>query len=140
MPANGMSKTAKRRRGVSGGSKPLLYVVDDDALLVDLADAVLRQEGFGVRKFTDPEKAFKSFAQEKTKPALLLTDYAMGKMNGLELIEKCKALHPALKTVLVSGTAGAEIILTAPVKVDRFLGKPYQPTVLRDLVNEVLAE
>jgi len=80
----------------------------------------------------------KTFLRTKPKPDLLLSDYAMGKMNGLELIEKCKEIKPELKSVLISGTAGAEILLTAPVKVDRFLGKPYQPAVLVELVRTVL--
>jgi YesN/AraC family two-component response regulator len=63
----------------------------------------------------------------------------MGKMNGLELIEKCKAVKPELKSILLSGTAGAEIVLDSGVKVDRFLGKPYQPAGLADLVRHVLA-
>jgi DNA-binding NtrC family response regulator len=55
-------------------------------------------------------------------------------------MEKCKQLHPNLKTILMSGTAGAEIVLESAVKVDRFLGKPYQPANLSELVRRVLAD
>ena len=40
----------------------------------------------------------------------------------------------------LEGSAGAEIGLESPVKVDRFVGKPYQPTGLADLVQRVLSE
>ena len=76
--------------------------------------------------------------QTRGAPVLLITDYAMGKMNGLDLIERCKALDPTLRTILVSGTAGAEIIMNSPVHVDRFMAKPYQPSGLSDLVKRVL--
>lgn len=59
-------------------------------------------------------------------------------MNGLELVEKCRAVKPDLKSILISGTAGAEIILGSGVKVDRFVGKPYQPANLVELVRRVL--
>jgi len=119
--------------------KPLIYLIDDQPMLLDLAEMSLQNDGYAIKKFDDPKRALEVFMKAKTKPVLLITDYAMGKMNGLELIERCKAVHPELKTVLISGTAGAEIVLGATVKVDRFMGKPYQPANLADLVRHVLA-
>jgi DNA-binding NtrC family response regulator len=120
--------------------RPLIYLIDDQPMLLDLAEMSLQNDNYLIKKFDDPQRALEAFLKARTKPALLITDYAMGKMNGLELIEKCKATHPELKTVLISGTAGAEIILGSPVKVDRFMGKPYQPANLADLVRRVLAQ
>jgi DNA-binding NtrC family response regulator len=108
-------------------------------MLLDLAEVSLLPGGYQLKKFLDPELALRNFLKARTKPALLITDYAMGKMNGLELIEKCKAVKPGLKSILISGTAGAEIVLDSGVKVDRFIGKPYQPSNLADLVRHVLA-
>lgn len=119
--------------------KPLIYLIDDQPMLLDLAEMSLQNEDYLIKKFEDPQRALDAFLKAKTKPVLLITDYAMGKMNGLELIEKCKAAYPELKTVLISGTAGAEIVLGSPVKVDRFMGKPYQPANLADLVRHILA-
>ena len=118
---------------------PLLYLVDDEELILDVAEATLAPEGFRVKKFQDPETALKNFRQAKDKPELLVTDYAMGKMNGLELIEKCKAAHPSLKTLLVSGMAGAEIMMGAAVQADKFLAKPYPAPTLVDTVRGLLA-
>jgi hypothetical protein len=53
-------------------------------------------------------------------------------------VERCKAVKPDLKSILVSGTAGAEIMMDSDVKVDRFVGKPYQPTSLAEMVRRVL--
>ena len=117
---------------------PLIYIVDDEPLLLDLAEATLASPDYKLKKFLDPEEALDSFLEARTKPALLITDYSMGKMNGLELVEKCKAVKPDLKSILVSGTAGAEIVLGSDVKVDQFVGKPYHPTSLVDLVRRVL--
>ena len=117
---------------------PLIYLVDDQPLLLDLAEMSLLSGGYRLKKFLDPEAALESFLDARPKPALLITDYAMGKMNGLELVERCKAVKPDLKSILVSGTAGAEIIMDSDVKVDRFVGKPYQPTNLAEMVRRVL--
>lgn len=122
----------------SAGQVPLIYIVDDEPLLLDLAEASLASADFKLKKFLDPELALDSFLEARTKPALLITDYSMGKMNGLELVEKCRAAKPDLKSILVSGTAGAEIVLGSDVKVDRFVGKPYHPASLADMVRRVL--
>lgn len=114
-------------------------MVDDEPVLLDFAEAALLAAGFRAKKFDDPQIALETFLNSRTKPALLITDYAMGKMNGLELIEKCKQAHPALKAILVSGTAGAEILLQAPVRVERYLSKPYAAEGLVEAANKVLA-
>ena len=120
--------------------KPLVYLVDDEPTLLDLLEVSLQSDGYTLRKFLDPEEALKSFLSARPSPELLVTDYALGKMNGLDLIEQCKQANPGLKIVMVSGTASAEIALRSHVKVDRFLGKPYQPTTLSELVRAVLEE
>ena len=117
----------------------MLYLVDDEEILLDVAEATLTPEGFRVKKFHDPEAALKDFRQAKSKPELLVTDYAMGKMNGLELIQKCKAAHPSLKTLLISGMAGAEIMMGAPVQADKFLAKPYPAPTLVETIRNLLA-
>jgi CheY-like chemotaxis protein len=117
---------------------PLVYLVDDQAVLLDLAEASLLNGGYHLKKFDDPETALRSFRKARSKPDLLITDYAMGKMNGIDLIQKCKLVAPYLKTILLSGTIGPEILLDSPVKIDRFLGKPYQPGKLAETVKLVL--
>jgi CheY-like chemotaxis protein len=117
----------------------LIYLVDDEELLLDLAEISLLAEGYAIRRFQDPEAAFKSFTQEPSKPSLLLTDFAMGSMNGLELSTKCKSAHPPLKVLMVSGTAGREVMRQAPGTVDEFMHKPYQPAELARIVRSLLA-
>ena len=128
---NNISGPAKR--------KPLIYLVDDQSTLLDLAEISLQADGYVLKKFEDPELALKSFIKARSKPVLLITDYAMGKLNGLELIERCKEVKPDLKTIMISGTASAEILLESTVKVDRYLGKPYQPQNLAEIVRRILA-
>ena len=42
--------------------------------------------------------------------------------------------------ILISGTAGAEILLDSPVRVERFLGKPYRSSALLELARAVLSD
>ena len=133
-----MSQPTKKSPHPAPTRKPLIYVVDDEPLLLDLAQLSLQSDGYEIKRFLDPESAVQAFAKESPKPMLLISDFAMKAMNGLELIEQCKKLHPQLKTILVSGTAGAEIVHQAPVKIDDFMSKPYLPTSLSLLVKRLL--
>ena len=116
----------------------LIYLVDDEAVLLDMAEVALQPDGYALRRFQNPEDALDALQQESTKPALLLTDYAMDSMTGIELSVKCKSSHPELKIIMVSGTAGSEIVLQAPGTVDRFIPKPYSPTELANTVRSLL--
>ena len=89
------------------GSPVTIFVVDDEPMLLDLAATILQPLGFDVRMFRDPKKALGEYPA--AKPALLVTDYAMDGMNGLDLIRECKRLNPLQKIMLVSGTVDQNI-------------------------------
>jgi len=116
----------------------LVYLVDDEEILLNLAEVALRQDGYMVKKFVDPQAALESFTREPRKPSLLLTDFAMMPMNGLELSARCKSAHPELKVLLVSGTAGPEVFHACSEDIDQFLAKPYDATELARTVRRLL--
>lgn len=118
----------------------LIYLVDDEEMLLELAEVSLMAGGYELKKFHSPEAAFESFTREPRKPSLMMTDYCMGSMTGLELSVKCKSASPTLKILMVSGTAGPEVLRNAPGAVDRFLSKPYLPSELARTVRALLAK
>jgi CheY-like chemotaxis protein len=118
----------------------LIYVVDDESLMIEMAEVALTGQGYELRKFTDPSAAFAAFDAEHTKPVLLLTDYAMTPWNGLQLSARCKAAHPELKILMLSGTVTEEIARESEVRLDAFIAKPYQPAVLAQTVRTLLRD
>jgi DNA-binding NtrC family response regulator len=78
--------------GPTSRGQKLIYLVDDEDLLLEMAAVALQHDGYELKKFQDPEAAYASFANEAAKPSLLLTDYAMESMTGVELSEKCKGV------------------------------------------------
>jgi CheY-like chemotaxis protein len=111
-----------------------IFVVDDEPMLLDLAATILQPLGFKVRTFSDPKKALAEYPA--AKPAVVVTDYAMGEMNGLELVRECKRINPRQKTILLSGTVDENIFADAQSKPDRFLAKPYK---IPDFVESIQA-
>ena len=116
----------------------LIYVVDDNAILAQYAAEVLKKEGYLVQSFTDPKAVLEALQTADPKPAAPVTDYEMGDINGLDLIVFSHKIEPSLKTVLLSGTIDGAFISKHPAKVNRFIGKPYQPPQLKSTVGELL--
>jgi len=121
-----------------GVVKPTLFVVDDEPMLLHLARVVLEAAGYQVRTFRDGDVALQAFQSAPVKPALIITDYAMHSMSGMDLVRECKELVPQQKILLVSGTVDESIYSDSPAKPDRFLAKPYQTGQLTDLVRELV--
>lgn len=107
------------------GTLPLIFVVDDEPMLVELVEMVLKPEGFDVRTYCDPLRAVADYASTRPPPSLVITDYAMAGLNGLEVIRECRKLNPGQKTILVSGTVDEGIYANSASKPDIFIAKPY---------------
>ena len=131
-----MSASSETNR--TRNNPPLVFVVDDNFSLTKMAEMILTEEGFQCHAFCDPARVVAAFKRGSPYPDLLVTDYEMGPMNGLELIALCRQVIPDLKAILVSGTVKPETLLSQPVKVDEFLSKPYQPHHLATLVKSLL--
>ncbi|MCS7090286.1 MAG: response regulator [Verrucomicrobiota bacterium] len=119
--------------------RPVVYAVDDEVMILELITMVLGPHGYEVVPFDDPARALEALRADPKGVALVITDYAMDTMNGMEFIEQCRALAPDLKIILVSGTVNEEIYAHAAAKPDGFLSKPFQTAQLlatvRKLVN-----
>jgi len=134
---NNIMKKRKPARLAPGLGKTV-FVVDDNVLLVEFATAILEAAGYTVKHFSDPKAVMRAMQKADPKPALLVTDYEMGEINGLDLILSSHKIHPALKTLLLSGTVDSSISLAHAAKVHRFLGKPYEPAQLKKIVADLL--
>jgi CheY-like chemotaxis protein len=126
--------------GMDPSAKPLIFVVDDEPLLLELAAALLEPAGFVVKTFRDPDAALQAFTAAKPRPDVVITDYAMHQMTGLDLIRGCRQINPKQKIILVSGTVDEDVYVYSRVKPDRFLAKPYQAKQLIGLVQALLAD
>jgi len=135
-----MSQPPANNNSVGDDARPLIFAVDDEPMLLELVALVLEPLGFRVRTFRNPDTAVRAFGLTTPPPALIVTDYAMHTMNGMDLIQACRRINPRQKIILVSGTVDETIYHHAEQKPDRFLAKPYQAKQLADLVREVLGE
>ena len=135
-----MGTRQEKRTAPPNGARALIYIVDDEAMLLELASLILQPLGYDIQTFREPGRALHSFTESRHRPVLLITDYSMHGMDGLSLIDACRRIEPQQKTLLISGTVGPEISEQAQVKPDKFLAKPYQAKELVEVVQSLLAQ
>ncbi len=133
-----MNEPKSKTPGHGQRAEILVYVVDDEPLLLELASVILEPAGYTVETFRSPDSALRSFEAAEPKPALIITDYTMKAMSGLELAAACRRLRPEQKVLLLSGTVGPEALQNVSVEPDRFLAKPYQAEQLIDVVKSMV--
>jgi CheY-like chemotaxis protein len=119
-------------------SRPRIFIVDDEPILLELAQHILSDLNCDMQTFTNPEVALQTFTASNKPPELVITDFAMHEMDGLDLIRECRRRDPKQKILLVSGTVDESIFANTDTKPDRFLAKPYQPAALIKAVQELL--
>ena len=90
-----------------------IFIIDDEPMLLELAVMLLAPAGYHLRVFRSAEDAFAAFVEGQTRPDLIITDYAMQEMTGMDLIKKCREIRPEQKVILVSGTVDERVYLRA---------------------------
>lgn len=121
------------------GTAPVAYVLDDDSAVGGLVERMLRAEGYAAVAFSDPTFCLQQLAAAEGygKPALILLDLALGRSDGIEVIDRLKSMRYRGKVLLISGkdeqTVGevqamgsARGLLMLPS-----LGKPFRLEELR---------
>ncbi len=116
-------------------ANPVILSVDDDpAVSRAVARDIRRRYGdrYRVVRATSGPEALEALREVKLRGdqvALLLADYRMPEMNGIEFLEAAMDLFPAARRVLLTAYAdtGAAIDAINLVDLDHYLLKPWHP-------------
>ena len=122
-----------------GGSETVL-LVEDDELVRDLANRLLKQLGYRVLVAVNGEDALRVVREhDGEKIHLLLADIVMPQMGGKELAIKLKILRPDVKVLYTSGYADDGIVHHGAMDPGtQFLQKPFSLKTLSHKVRKVL--
>jgi len=111
-----------------------ILVVDDDVLIAMSTVEMVEDLGHTVIEAYSGSDALEIIKGD-TAIDLMITDFAMPKMSGAELIMAARSIRPDLPVILASGYAE----LPGDVKLDvARLGKPYEQRQLAEQINLAL--
>ena len=114
---------------------PHILLVDDDPSILQLISQAFRERGMEV---TEANHGLEAWGRLKAQPQafdLVITDYQMPEMNGVELLALLKTMAPCLPVILCSGTVQEDI---EEKRADGFLSKPYQFEELEQMALQLL--
>ncbi len=117
--------------------QPLILVVDDEPLILNMAKEILNAEGYQVETAGDGKQALEALQTHSFD--LVLTDMMMPDMTGMELVRHLRHHHPGTLAIVFTGYANYEDAVGA-VKLGAFdyLPKPVQPEILRHAIGRAL--
>jgi CheY-like chemotaxis protein len=114
---------------------PAIVLVDDEVFVRAALSRILGDiaEGYVLLAVEDGQAALAAIGAQSVP--LLLTDYHMPGMNGVDLAQAVKAISPATRVVLLTADPSAA---QAAVGVDDILIKPFRLAELRRIVRAAL--
>ncbi len=118
-----------------------ILLVEDEPGLRKLMSKVLEKQGYRVLEAKDGGEALSMCQGNLAHIDLVVTDYAMPRMTGLQLKEQLAASRPNMRMLLISGYAEG-VVQEGPqqnLNGGDFLEKPFLPEALARKVQEILS-
>ena len=127
---------------IKHSKKPTMQIllVDDDPHIRSLGRELLEKQGYVVETAKEGEEVLEKFHQGKF-PDLVILDYHLPGMSGLEVCQRLKILDPRAKVLVASGFfSEREIDQLRAAGASGFLHKPFRLRELMSLVEDILKE
>lgn len=116
-----------------------VLVVDDQPEVLASLHLMLRMRGYEVFSAASGAEAIRIVQDHPGAIEVVITDYAMPEMNGLQVIERLRALDPALQFIAISGNASpAEVAGLMAAGVVDFLSKPFSMEALNQTIQRAI--
>jgi DNA-binding NtrC family response regulator len=112
-----------------------ILIVDDERIAVKNLEHVLKKEGYSVAGTGSGSNAIKLL--EERQFDVVLTDLRMEKVDGLQILKKCRELQPDAEVIMITGYATLESAVEAMKKgAFHYIAKPFKLDLVRNIVKE----
>jgi DNA-binding NtrC family response regulator len=114
-----------------------VLVVDDERVAVRNLEHILKKEGYDVIGTESGTNALKLLEEHPFD--VVLTDLRMEKVDGLQILKKCRDLYPDTEVVMITGYATLESAVEAMKKgAFHYVAKPFKLDLVRNVVREAI--
>ena len=118
----------------------IVLIVDDFATMRRIVKGALKQLGF--KNIIEAEDGITALSElKKEKVGLILSDWNMPKMNGLELLKLVRGDDNFKEIPFIMVTAEGQksnVVQAVQAGVDNYVIKPFTPDTLKDKIQKVL--
>ncbi len=114
-----------------------VLIVDDERIARENLEYVIKKEGHRVVAVDSGIQALREL--ERQPFDLVLTDLKMERVDGMEVLERCKELHPDAEVIMITGYATVSTAVEAmKLGAYHYLPKPFKLDEVRHLVRNAL--
>jgi signal transduction histidine kinase len=114
-----------------------LLVVDDEHMILELTSMVLTSRGFDVSVVDNAPAGYKMI--EREKPALVLLDYMMPEVNGLDALKEIRQRFPETYVIMFTGKGSEEVAVELmKAGASDYILKPFSNAKLVERIEKVL--
>ena len=131
----------------NNNSNKYILLVDDDQDTIFTFDLYLKSIGYTIVSFVNPVEALDYFNKNFADCSLVITDYGMPQMSGIDLIKKIreKDQNYTKKIILISATIKGDILTDyydklSNLKVNKILEKPMSLDILKNTIRALIIE
>ncbi|MBN2804721.1 MAG: response regulator [Deltaproteobacteria bacterium] len=118
-----------------------IMLVDDDTRILRMGDRLLTSLGYRVTTFEDPLDALSTFRSKPGDYDLLITDYLMPGLNGVDFAKKILDERNSIPILMISGNVNNEEIERAKdVGIRAFSRKNFEVTDLAQKIRRLLED
>jgi two-component system cell cycle sensor histidine kinase/response regulator CckA len=118
-----------------------ILVIDDEEITRDLAQRILIRAGFEVLAVESGQVGLKMFSENFHQIDLVLLDFTMDDMLGMEMFNRIRETSPDLPCIISSGEELGYNELPDELNQNVcFLQKPYRAMQLSEMVSQLLSE
>ncbi|MCB0339350.1 MAG: sigma-54-dependent Fis family transcriptional regulator [Bdellovibrionales bacterium] len=114
-----------------------ILLIEDAKNLRDVLSTVLENEGYAVDAFETAEKGIQALGTNSY--SLVLSDFKLPGMNGLDLLKGTRESHPIVPFLIMTAFGSIEVAVEAmKLGANDFISKPFEPKDLCAMVREVI--
>ena len=118
-------------------TEPRWMLVDDNEDILMMVSLMLETlTGTTIERFNDPKAALAAFAAAPEKYELVITDFEMPGMNGVELCQRLRVIAPAQKVFLATGSGYFTPAAARRAGFSALLNKPFPLSTLQAAIAE----
>jgi DNA-binding response OmpR family regulator len=119
---------------------PTILVIDDEEMILNFVNLVLKKAGFRVLRAVNGDAALKLCQDGAETVHMALLDIVMPEMDGPQLCTRLRNLYPGLRVLFISGFSEEEVSRRCggPLGPADFLKKPFTATELLDRVKRLI--
>lgn len=121
-----------------------ILIVDDYKTMLRIVRGLLNQLGFSnIEEATDGQRALDMVTQRPTAYGLVISDWNMQPVSGLDLLKGVRANPPTARLPFIMVTAEARpenVVAAKAAGVNNYIIKPFTAAVLKQKLTAVLGE